>query len=470
MRMTARFFSMVLMLLMATALQARELPDFTDLIEEKSKAVVKITTQTTVNTRSRQLPGQDQFNVPEPFRRFFEQDPRQAPDRNVGGVGSGFIISKDGFILTNNHVIEGADQINVQMLDRREFIAEVIGTDPRSDLALLKIESENLPFLKFAKAEDIKVGEWVVAIGSPFNMDFSASQGIVSAIGRSIGGGDNGNYVPFIQTDVAINPGNSGGPLFNLDGEVVGINAQIFTRSGGYMGLSFAIPSSVALSVVEQLKDKGRVDRGWLGVSIRDVNRDEAIAFGLKKPSGALVEQLVDGGPAQEYGIRPGDIILEFNGVDINVYGDLPHVVGQTPPGRKVPVRIMRERNERNIDVVIGTLESGAVVGQATPEQIEPEPELEMGRLGLLVEDLPDDIVETLDTKGGVVVSKVEPGKAAAEAGIQRGDVIVLIDWKEVKNANSYRDIVQNLPAGNLLTLRFFRQGAPRFITFKIEE
>jgi serine protease Do len=470
MRTKIIFFSAVWLLLLPMTLVARELPDFASLIEEKSKAVVKITTQATVNTRSRQFPGQPEFDVPEPFRRFFENDPRLPPERNIGGIGSGFIISKDGYILTNNHVVDGADQINVQMLDRREFIAEVIGSDPRSDLALLKIDSENLPYLSFAKPDNIKVGEWVVAIGSPFDLDFSASQGIVSAIGRSIGGGDNGNYIPFIQTDVAINPGNSGGPLFNLDGEVVGINAQIYTRSGGYMGLSFAIPTSVALSVVEQLKDKGRVDRGWLGVSIRDVNRDEAIAFGLKRPMGALVEQLVEDGPAQEYGIKPGDIIIKFNGVDINQSGDLPHVVGQTPPGRKIPVRIMREKEERSIDVVIGTLESTAALGQVTPESVPQQPEVQAGRLGLVVENLPPEIRDTLETKGGVVVAQVEPDKPGAAAGVRRGDVIVLIDWKEVPDVNTYQDVVNNLPSGSLLTLRLFRQGAPRFITFKIED
>ena len=471
MRTKTVFLWMVCLLWVPGSVLARDLPDFTNLIEEKSKAVVKITTEARVNTRSQQFPGQQEFDIPEPFRRFFELDPRQAPpERPIGGIGSGFIISKDGYVLTNNHVVEGADSINVQLIDRREYIAEVVGTDPRSDLALLKIDGENLPFLTFAKPNDIKVGEWVIAIGSPFNLDFSASKGIVSAIGRSIGNGDNGNYIPFIQTDVAINPGNSGGPLFNLDGEVVGINAQIYTRSGGFMGLSFAIPTSVALTVVDQLKSKGHVDRGWLGVSIRDVNRDEAIAFGLKKPTGALVEQLVRGGPAEEYGLRPGDVIVKFNGVDIEESGDLPHVVGQTPPGEKVPVRIVREKRERTMDIVIGTLETNAQVGQALPERPSQPQEVETGRLGVAVENLPDDIRETLESKGGVVVARVESDSPAAKAGIRRGDVIVLIDWKDVSDVNSYRDIVNNLPSGQLLTLRLFRQGAPTFITFKIDD
>ena len=471
MKARAFFLTAVCLILIPVSTLARELPDFTGLIEEKSKAVVKITTEATVNTSAQQNPGQPEFDIPEPFRRFFEFDPRQAPpERHIGGVGSGFIISKDGYILTNNHVVDGADDITVQMLDRRQFTAKVIGTDPRSDLALLKIDADNLPFLKFANPNNLKVGEWVVAIGSPFNLDFSASQGIVSAIDRSIGNGENGNYIPFIQTDVAINPGNSGGPLFNLDGEVVGINAQIYTRSGGYMGLSFAIPASTALSVVEQLKDKGRVDRGWLGVQIRDVNRDEAIAFGLKKPAGALVEQLVEDGPAEKSGFKPGDIIIQFNGVDINESGDLPHVVGQTPPGQKVPVKIVREKKERSIDVVLGTLEETAQLGQPTPGAQPEQPNVEVGRLGLVIESVPDELRQSMGVKGGVLVSRVSPDSPGAAAGIRPGDVIVLIDWKEVKDVNSYRDIVGNLPTDTLLTLRLFRQGAPRFITFKIDD
>lgn len=456
---------MTLLVLPLTTL-ARELPDFTTLIEQKSKAVVKITTITSART-SRQFPGQDE--IPEQFRRFFEFDPRQqTPERVPGGLGSGFLISEDGYILTNNHVIDGAEEINIQMLDRREFEAKVIGTDPRSDLALLKIDADDLPYLTFAKANDIKIGEWVVAIGSPFNMDFSASQGIVSAIGRSIGGGDN-NYVPFIQTDVAINPGNSGGPLFNLDGEVVGINAQIYTRSGGFMGLSFAIPTSVALTVVEQLKANGKVERGWLGVQITDVDRDQAIAFGLKKPAGALVQDVSKGGPAEEYGLKPGDIILEFNGVDINQSGDLPHVVGQTPPGRKVPIRIMRERRERKLDVVIGTLEGMEVAGRLAPSSPQEPSRSESGRLGVVVEPLPETLAESYRIDGGILIAEVLPDSPASRAGLRQGDVVVEINFKAVADVENFSDIVKDLPSGSLLPLRFYRQGTPRIITFKID-
>jgi len=324
-------FAFMFFISIGSLVDARELPDFTELVEQNSPAVVKINTiaRARNNTQNRQNPRQGQIpqqEMPEMLRRFL--DPRQMPERDQRSMGSGFIISKDGYILTNNHVVGDADEIIVRLTDRREFEAEVIGKDERSDLALLKVNADDLPVLKLAESDDLKVGAWVLAIGSPFGLDFSASVGIVSAMGRSLPTERNENYVPFIQTDVAINPGNSGGPLFNLKGEVVGINSQIYTRSGGSIGLSFAIPVSVAKTVVAQLKEKGRVDRGWLGVVIQDVDRNLAKSFGLKKPTGALVTQVLQEGPADKAGIKAGDVILKFGNSKIEESGDLPHAVG----------------------------------------------------------------------------------------------------------------------------------------------
>lgn len=447
--------------LSSTALARTALPEFSDLIEDKSPAVVKITTVATVSGGPR-VPQQE---VPELFRRFF--DPRQMPERNVGGMGSGFIISSDGYVLTNNHVVEQADEITVRLQDRQTFEAEVIGTDPSSDLALLKVDARGLPFLEFAKDDDLRVGEWVFAIGSPFGMDFSASQGIVSAIGRSIPDQSNRTYVPFIQTDVAINPGNSGGPLFNMDGEVVGINSQIFTRSGGYMGLSFAIPASVAKSVVAQLKDKGRVDRGWLGVAISNVSQDLAEAFGLREARGALIEQADPEGPAARYGLKPGDVIVEFNGVEIETSDELPPVVGSTAPDSTVPVVVMREGKQKTVKVKVGTLDQPDTPVAAIPD---PGAGISHDRLGLSVEEAGDSLKDSIGINGGVMVAEVSQNSPAAKAGLRRGDVIVQLGFEEVTDEKSYRRIVEKLPTGSLLPIRFFRRGQPAFRTIIIGE
>jgi serine protease Do len=438
---------------------AIELPEFTSLIKDVSPAVVKITTSATVGGPQGQGMPPDE-EIPELFRRFF--DPRQMPERNLEGMGSGFIISEDGFVMTNHHVVANADQIIVRMGDRREFEAEVIGSDERSDIALLKIDAEDLPFLKFARG-DIEVGEWVLAIGSPFGLDFSASQGIVSAVGRDIPSGG-GNYVPFIQTDVAINPGNSGGPLFNLDGEVVGINSQIYTRSGGYMGLSFAIPADVAQSVVKQLQSKGRVERGYLGVQIRDLSRDEAVAFGLSQARGALVVDVVKGGPAAEAGIQPGDVILEFGDTRINDDGDLPLVVGNTEPGSEVAVEVMRERKQRTIDVTVGTLDAEEETREIAGEQGQTD------RLGLSVENLSTNLQQSLELEGGVMITGVEPGSAAARANLRRGDVVVQLGFEAINDVQQYQRVVEGLPVGQPVPIRIYRQGQPAFSTITIPQ
>ncbi|WP_439510176.1 DegQ family serine endoprotease [Marinimicrobium koreense] len=447
--------SLVCLFALALPAQARDLPDFTELVEAHSPAVVKITTQGRVETGNR-IPYQE--DIPDMFREFFER--RMPQERDVRSMGSGFVISEDGYILTNYHVIENADNIYVRLIDRREYTAEVIGTDARSDLALLKVDADDLPYLRFADSDSLKVGEWVLAIGSPFGLDYSVSSGIVSAIGRSIPGPNNDTYVPFIQTDVAINPGNSGGPLFNLDGEVVGINSQIYTRSGGSIGLSFAIPAGLAKEVVAQLKDKGRVERGWLGVVIQGVNRDLAQSFGLRRATGALISNMDPEGPAARSGLEVGDIILKFDGRTIGESGDLPPLVGRTEPGSEVPVVVMRRGDERTIDVEIGLLpdRDGQVADSGPDASPAGDP------LGLMVEALPSDAQET-----GVLVTRVTRGSAAAGAGLRPGDIITQLGYDRVDSVSRYRTLVSDLPKDKPVAVRFLREGQPAFTTLRIE-
>lgn len=440
--------------------EARSLPEFTDLIENKSPAVVKINTiEHAGNASPRQTYPQD---VPDIFKHLFE--PRNQPQQEQRSMGSGFVVSADGYILTNNHVVEGADEISVRLSDHREFEAKVVGTDSRSDLALLKVQAKDLPTLEFADSEKLKVGEWVLAIGSPFGLDFTASAGIVSAIGRSIPTERNENYVPFIQTDVAINPGNSGGPLFNMDGKVVGINSQIYTRSGGSIGLSFAIPSNVAVDVIEQLKNKGKVDRGWLGVAIQEVDRDLAKSFGLSKPTGALIQQIEPGSPAAKSGLEIGDIILSFNGKSIDQSADLPHLVGRVAPGKKVPVDIMREGKQKRLTIEVGQLNVGS------EPQVGSDDGYPGDRLGLVVEALDPRQQQAWRLSGGVVVAQVQPGSPAANAGIRAGDVIAQLGFYSVENVEGYNQLLETLPNNTLLPIRFFREGRPAYRSFIIPD
>jgi len=434
-----------------------EYPEFTELVKKASPAVVNIRT---IRSTSNRLEGSDEREVPEVFKRFFREIPgRQEPGP---GAGSGFIISSDGYILTNNHVVGGAEEIIVALSDRREREAVIVGQDALSDLALLKIEGENLPTLVMGSSDNLKAGQWVVAIGSPFGFEHSVTAGIVSATGRSLPE-NNGNYVPFIQTDVAINPGNSGGPLLDLNGRVVGINSQILTRSGGFMGLSFAIPIDVAMEVAEQLKDKGVVSRGWLGVLIQRVDRDLAESFGLDRPAGALVTQVFADSPAKEGGLRVGDIILSFNGKMIDLSSDLPHLVGRTQSESVATLEIMRSGKWQKIEVTIGKLDGENI---STPSNSSPLT-AKGNRIGLNIVDLEEVDKQRLEVRKGGLVSQVYPG-AARLAGIQRGDVLTDVDGETIISAEQLERLVAALPDGISVHIRIVRNKRPQYLALKL--
>lgn len=443
--------------------EARELPDFTELVEKNAAAVVNISTVQRNNPHEG-MPQSRSDEFDEFFRRFFPPDgSRGMPFARPRSLGSGFVLSADGFILTNNHVVEDADEIMVRFNDRRELPAKLIGADPRSDLALLKVEASGLPTVRLGSGDDLKVGEWVLAIGSPFGFDYSVTAGIVSAKGRSLPTEQNENYVPFIQTDVAINPGNSGGPLFNLDGEVVGINSQIYSNSGGFMGVSFAIPIDVAMDVVDQLKASGKVARGWLGVIIQEVSRDLAESFGLDRPHGALVTRVLEDGPAEEAGIREGDIIVAFDGKTIDFSSELPPVVGRARVGEEVPLLVVREGKEITLDVTVGQLpdrpDQVAAVEPGTPHT---------SRLGVTVEAIPAEQRERLGVEGGVRVLEVDG--AAAEAGIRAGDVITRLDNQPVADPDGFSAIAQSLTAGRSVPVLIIRGQTPTFLALRVPD
>ena len=465
--------TLVAVLLMSQAMVANaQLPDFTGLVEAASPAVVNISTRQKVPQRAMASNGQQMPNLeglPPQFREFFERSIPQQP-RNPGGrqreaqsLGSGFIISADGYVLTNNHVVADADEIIVRLSDRSELEAKLIGADPRTDVALLKVEGKGLPILKLGKSDDLKVGEWVLAIGSPFGFDHSATAGIVSAKGRSL---PNESYVPFIQTDVAINPGNSGGPLFNLDGEVVGINSQIFTRSGGFMGLSFAIPIDVAMDVATQLKSSGKVSRGWLGVVIHEVNKDLAESFGLEKPAGALVAQVMQDGPAAKGGLQVGDVILSLNGQPIVMSADLPHLVGALKAGDKAELDVVREGERKMLAMTVGALpdDDEELVASAAPGE-----GVSSNRLGVAVVELTAEQKKTLDVTSGVLVKEVQDGPAAL-MGVRPGDVITHLNNQAIDTSKTFAAIAKALPKDRSVSMRVLRGGRASFITFKLAE
>ncbi|MBD5772386.1 DegQ family serine endoprotease [Marinomonas colpomeniae] len=446
---------------------ATSLPDFTELVDEASPAVVNISTEQTVTTRTSSQSGQqlgpNSEELNEFFKHFFGQQPfgRNAPEQGEqqrSSLGSGFIISHDGYILTNNHVIDGADIIHVRLSDRREYVATLVGTDPRTDLALLKIDADELPIVKMGDSDKLKPGQWVLAIGSPFGFDYTVTAGIVSATGRNL---PSDSYVPFIQTDVAINPGNSGGPLFNLDGEVVGINSQIYTRSGGFMGVSFAIPSKVAMSVVDQLKTDGKVSRAWLGVLIQDVSNDLAESFGLDRSSGALISRVLPDSPAEKSGLKSGDIIMTFNGESIEHSGELPYVVGQMKAGDEIDAKVYRDGKEQTITVTLEAIPNDP--------KVLAESKQDQNRLGMIVGDIPEEMAKEFDIDNGVVIEQVIGGTAARN-GLQQGDVITMLNGKHIKSVSDFTEIAKDIPNGRSVPMRVIRQGYPMFIPFKIME
>ncbi|MBX8543101.1 DegQ family serine endoprotease [Pseudomonas cichorii] len=462
--------AVVMMLGQVAVAQAEDLPDFTGLVEQASPAVVNISTRQKMPDRA--VAGQipDMEGLPPMLREFLERSMppgSHAPgkgdrQREAQSLGSGFIISGDGYVLTNNHVIDGADEIIVRLSDRSELKAKLVGTDPRTDVAVLKIDGKNLPTAKLGNSNKLKVGEWVLAIGSPFGFDHSVTKGIVSAKGRSL---PNDTYVPFIQTDVAINPGNSGGPLFNMAGEVVGINSQIFTRSGGFMGLSFAIPIDVAMDVANQLKANGKVNRGWLGVVIQEVNKDLAESFGLDKPAGALVAQVLEDGPAAKGGLQVGDVILSANGQPIVMSADLPHLIGNLKDGSKAELEVIRDGKRQNLTVTVGALpDEGQEMGATGPGA-----ERSSNRLGVSVIELTAEQKKSFDLKGGVVIKEVQGGPAAL-IGLQAGDVITHLNNQAIVSAKQFTEVAKSLPKDRSVSMRVLRQGRASFITFKLAE
>ena len=465
----SRMFGLLTLALLFSGLAAaRELPDFTDLAEQNSPVVVNISTHQASRTRSGQLKQFEMPQLPEGsplndlFRHFFGDQLDQMPEHDTQSLGSGFIISKDGYILTNYHVIDGADEVIVRLTDRKVYEGKVVGSDKQSDVALLKIDADDLPVARLGQSSKLKVGEWVLAIGSPFGFDHTVTAGIVSAKGRSL---PSESYVPFIQTDVAINPGNSGGPLFNLDGEVVGINSQIYSRTGGFMGLSFAIPIELAVSVADQIRTKGHVSRGYLGVLIQDVDRNLAESFGLKHPRGALVARVLPKSPAEAAGLQVGDIILEYDGKQLLNSSELPPMVGTSPVDGKAKLLVLRNGKEMEIAVQIGELPTEAENG---PVELTPAEPTRSERLGLQLQDLSDTQREQLGIGAakGVLVEAVVPGPAR-DAGIRDGDVIMMFNGVAVASVQTLEEQIAGLKGGQSVAVLVQRGDNPLFLALR---
>jgi serine protease Do len=460
---------LLLSLLWSSLARAGQLPDFTQLVEQASPAVVNISTTRIINQKpaSNQFDLPNQEQLPDIFKHFFERQFPQQKSPQPGQMpkaqssGSGFLISEDGYILTNFHVIKDADKIIVALSDRREMEAQLVGGDPRSDLALLKIAADDLPYLTLADSDQLKVGEWVLAIGSPFGFDYSVTAGIVSAKGRSL---RSETYVPFIQTDVAINPGNSGGPLFNLDGEVVGINSQIYTRSGGFMGLSFAIPSNTAIAVVAQLRENGEVARGWLGVQIQEVSQDLAESFGLDKAAGALVAQVLDNSPALAAGLLAGDVITQVDGNEVVMSAQVAHFIGAIPPEQSVVIQVVRNGESIEIEVVIGHLPKIAAGKLSAIEQGKY-----VQRIGLRVAALSSEKAQQWSIRNGIDIIEVDAG-VAQELGLQVGDVITSLANQRITSVQQFVELAAALPTQRSISLRIVREGRPLFVAFRLNQ
>ena len=441
---------------MVPNISGSSLPEnISELVEDTASAVVNITSKKEINQRQSYgyggIPDEmlERFGIPRQFREMPQQK------REATSYGSGFIL-KDNYILTNFHVVEDATEVIVSLSDRREFIAEIVGVDPLSDLALLKVDGKNLPQVITGNSDDLKVGDWVVAIGSPFSFDFSVTAGIVSAKGRSIQNNNIGNYVPFLQTDVAINPGNSGGPLFDLDGKVVGINSQIYSRSGGYQGLAFAIPINVAVDVANQIIDKGEVSRGYLGVRMSEVDSDLADALGMNKPYGALINDVEEGESADNAGLLPGDVIIEFDNKEIKFSSDLPHVVGQIQPKTKAMAKVIRNSEEIKLKFTLGELPVNSESFVPAKSQNSADP------IGIKVAEIDRDNPSMSNLPDGVIVSRVDPGSPAS-GKINRGDIITMIQHKgkkyDIFDTDTYEEAIDDFISGNKIALHLNRNG-----------
>ena len=438
------------------------LPDFSVLVEESADAVVNVST--TRQPQQRRNNGRGFPSIPKdsPWFEFFEDffNKHGAPPEmplDPRSLGSGFVISRDGFIITNYHVVKDADEIIIRLNDRRELAAEVIGTDVQTDIALLKVEAKDLPTVDFGSSKDLKPGQWVVAIGSPFGFEYSVTAGIVSALHRSL---PSENYVPFIQTDVAVNPGNSGGPLFNLDGKVIGINSQIYSHTGGFMGVSFAIPIDVAMYVVNQLKEGGEVIRGWLGVYIQEVTRELSESFGMDKPQGALISGVIEGSPAEGSKIEIGDIILEFDGREVESAGSLPPMVGQTAVDKHVKLKVLRGGERNEIEVKIGRL----------PEKMRPgsKRKLEYVVLGLTLADIKSDEREAIGLKSGAVKVVAVATGPAEKAGMRSGDLLLAVDNHHFDSLDEFRKVVPKLQRDQFITVLVMRNKRTQFLAMII--
>ena len=460
---------LVALLCCASWARAQQLPDFTELVERVGPAVVNIRTLERAHQLGPQSRGEVDPNIEEFFRRFGiplpgRPDPRRGPggggddEPQQRGVGSGFILSADGYVMTNAHVVEGADEVLVTLTDKREFKAKLIGADRRTDIAVVKLDATGLPFVRIGDSDKLKVGEWVVAIGSPFGLDNTVTAGIVSAKQR-----DTGDYLPFIQTDVAINPGNSGGPLLNMRGEVVGINSQIFSRSGGFMGISFAIPIAEAMKVSDQLRANGRVIRGRIGVQIAPVSKEVAEAIGLGKPVGALVQNVESGGPADKGGVEAGDIITKVDGRSVDKVGDLPRMIGNTKPGTKASLQVFRRGNLKELTVMVAEL---APEQAAAPASAPPPPSVSKSVLGLSASDLSANQKRELRVQGGVRVVAVDG--AAARAGLREGDVILAVDNTEVTDLKQFNQLAQRVEKAKSVTLMVRRGDAVNYLVVRL--
>ena len=448
--------SFLIIILTSSASLYAQLPDnISELVDQSAPAVVNITAKKEISQRSSfgygGIPDEmlERFGIPRDFREMPQQR------RESVSFGSGFIL-KNNYILTNFHVVEDATDVVVSLSDRREFKAEVVGVDPLSDLAVLEVDGKDLPAVNVGNSDKLNVGDWVIAIGSPFSFDFSVTAGIVSAKGRSIQNNNIGNYVPFLQTDVAINPGNSGGPLFNLDGDVVGINSQIYSRSGGYQGLAFAIPINVAMDVADQIINNGEVSRGYLGVRMSEVDSDLADALGMNKPYGALINDVEEGESADNAGLVPGDVIIEFDSKEIKFSSDLPHVVGQIKPNSSAKAKVIRDGKEITLDFVLGELpvNSEQFIPAKTQQSSDP--------LGLKVADIDRDNPSMTKMPEGVIVSRVNPNSAAS-GKVNRGDVITMIQYKGQKymvyDVDSFNQALSNFSSNNKIAIHLIRNG-----------